>query len=131
MTRSVRKIAGTVADATLPKTPITIGETTYNLCFDLGALSEAETSINAELARAKSDDRVNVLNALPVQNLSNTRVMFAAALRVFHPEVKFFDALKMVTAPVLFDVALAVRKAWGEAMPEPEADPVDPPQPGE
>lgn len=125
-----RKIAGTVADPTLPKTPVTIGEKTYSLCFDFGALAEAETAINADLLRARSDYQVNLLNALPTQNLANTRILFAAALRTFHPEIDFDEACKMPDAPALFTVASAIRDAWVAAMPAPEQA-ADPTQPGE
>jgi hypothetical protein len=127
---STRKIAGTAADPTLPKTPVNIGGTTYDLCFDFGALAEAETAINAELDRAKSEERVNLLNALPTQNLANTRLLFAAGIRTFHPEISFRDALRMPTPAVLFDVAMAVRAAWIKSSP-PDGESSDPQQPGE
>jgi hypothetical protein len=107
-----RNIAGTIADATLPKTPIEIGGVTYQLCFDLGALAEAETAINAELSAAGRGDFVNLLYALPAQNLANTRIVFAAAVRTFHPELSFDAARKLVELPDLYAVALKVRQAW-------------------
>lgn len=124
-----REIAGTVNDPTLPKTPVTIAGKTYNLCFDLGALAEAETAINAELIRAGRTDRINLLYALPLQNLANTRKMFAAGLRTFHPEIAFDDVMRLLTPSVLYDVAKAVREAWKEANP-PEDKAADPPRPG-
>lgn len=125
----IRKIAGTVNDSTLPKTPIVLNGKTYELCFDLGALSEAETSINAELIKAGRTDLVNLLYALPIQNLANTRMLFAAGLRTFHPEIGFDEACKMVTPGALFEVATRVREAWQAANP-PEEAPKDPQQPG-
>lgn len=107
-----RKIAGTIADATLPKTPIEIGGVTYQLCFDLGALAEAETAINAELGAGGRSDFVNLLFALPAQNLANTRIVFAAAVRTFHPELSFDAARNLVQLPDLYAVALKVREAW-------------------
>jgi len=124
-----RKIANTVADSTLPKTPITIGGKTYNLCFDLGALSEAETLINAELIRANRSDLINLLFALPVQNLANTRKIFACGIRTFHPELSYEEALKLLTVDALYEAATAIRLAWTAANPEAK-DPSDPSRAG-
>ena len=115
-----RKIAGTVADATLPKTPVEIDGRTYQLCFTLGALSEAETSINAELARQGSEERVNLLLALPSGNLASTRIVFAAAVRTFHPELSFDEARDLLTFEDLYTVALKVRDAWNESRARPK-----------
>ncbi|HKD60546.1 MAG TPA: hypothetical protein VKB47_08800 [Terracidiphilus sp.] len=118
--KATRAIAGTRADATLPKTPVTVGGKTYDLCFDLGALSEAETAINAELAAAGRRDFVNLLYALPAGNLSSTRLIFAAAVRTFHPELTFDEATRLLELPDLFEVAVAVKAAWAAAVPEAE-----------
>lgn len=110
-----RKIAGTIADATLPKTEIEIRGKTYNLCFTLGALSEAETSINAELIREGRDDFINLLYALPAGNLSSTRTIFAAAVRTFHPELTFEQARDLPTLEDLYAIAVKVREAWNQS----------------
>ncbi|HEV2463546.1 MAG TPA: hypothetical protein VGT04_07065 [Acidobacteriaceae bacterium] len=121
-----REIANTKKDATLPRTPVMIGGKSYDLCFDLGALSEAET----ELRRQGHD--VNLLAALPTQNLANTRVIFAAAVRAFHPELGFEEAQKMLTIGDLYNVADAIFAAWSAAMPTPsEEKNGDPPQAAE
>lgn len=125
--RATRKIAGTAADPTLPKTPIVIGGKTYDLCFDLGALAEAETAINAELARAGSPERVNLLAALPVPNLVNTRLLFAAAVRKFHPEIPFRAAMEIPALEDLYNVSALVAESWSASMPAPAENP---PQPG-
>lgn len=125
-----RKIAGTIADATLPKTPVEIGGKTFNLCFDLGALAEAEQAINAELHRAgRRADFVNLLNALPVQNLTNTRIVFAAAVRTFHPEIGFDEAIELLEMPDLYNVAVAIREAWDASAPAPAKDAAENPTP--
>lgn len=121
-----RKIAGTASDPTLPKTPVEIGGKTYNLCFDLGALAEAETAINAELARAGRTDFVNLLFALPRLNLANVRTIFAAAVRKFHPKLSFDEACAMVDLNSAWDIATAVKGAWEAAQPAAEADPPAP-----
>jgi hypothetical protein len=122
-----RRIAGTVADPTLPKTPVEVGGKTYNLCFDLGALAEAETAINAELA--KTGRIVNLLAAFSVHTLATTRIMFAAAVRTFHPEFSFEQALALPKLTDMYRIGAAVVKAYTEAMVEPEE--ANPPQPGE
>lgn len=121
-----REIAGTAADAALPKTPVEVGGKKYNLCLDLGALSEAETAINSEAGYI----RVNLLFALPVLTLGNIRVVFAAALRVHHPEISFDEGQRLLGVDDLLTVATAMREAWNAAQPEAEKA-AHPPQPGE
>ena len=117
-----RNIAGTIADATLPKTPVEIGGKTYQLCFDLGALAEAETAINRELARAgRTSEFINLLYALPIQNLANVRNVFAAAVRVFHPELSFEQARDMLTLGDLLTVSIAIQDAWNASRIEEDA----------
>jgi hypothetical protein len=117
------KIAQTPADPTLPKTPVTIAGKTYNLCLDLGALAEAEAALIAQV------HNVNLLYALPNQNLSNTQVVFAAALRKFHPEITFEEAKRLLTIDALYTVALKLQEAWKAATPEVDTT-QSPPQPG-
>jgi hypothetical protein len=113
-----KKIAGTIADATLPKTPVEVNGKTYYLCFTVGALSEAETAINRELGLVGTDNEVNLLQALPKQNMANTRLVFAAAVRVFHPELSFDEAAELLEIPDLYPVAIAIREAWARARVE-------------
>ncbi|SRR5579883_642892 len=123
----VRKIAGTSADPTLPKTPVTVSGKTYNLCLDMGALAEAETAINQE---AGSLDAINLLSALPVLNLANLRIIFAAALRTFHPDISFEEGKKLIAYDDLVEVLVKVQEAWASSVPAPE-DREDPPHPSE
>jgi hypothetical protein len=118
-----RKIENTVADSTLPKTPVQIEGRTYNLCCDFGALSQAESAINAEFMRNNSPSRVNLLVAMADENLGNTRVLFAAALRAFHPEIDFETGCALIHPGNVFEVAVALRQAWKAAMPEAKANP--------
>jgi hypothetical protein len=121
-----RTVAGTKADAMLPRTPIEIRGKMYDLCFDFGAIAEAETAINGELLRAGREDRVNLLIALCEQNLANTRALFAGCIRTFHPEIGFDQAVAMVGPDNVFAIAMAMRDAWSRSIPEPEK-PADPP----
>lgn len=109
-----RKIADTPIDPTLPNTPIEIDGKKLDLCFDLGALAEAED----HFLREGKD--VNILTALPRLNLSNVRVLFAASLRKFHPEYTFDAAVKLVTLANLYLITNLIQQAWQDAMPEAE-----------
>lgn len=115
-----RQIAGSIADATLPRTPVMIGGKEYFLCFDLGALAEAETAINVEFARAKLPERVNLLVSLSELNLKNVRVLFAAAVRTFQPDLGFEEAQELLALGDVFRVVAALEASWSAAVPEPE-----------
>ena len=105
-------IAGTVADTTLPKTPIELNGVTYHLCFTLGALAQAETALNAEFARAGLEREVNLLVALPAGNLAGTLITFAAALRTFHPEITYEAACELLSFDDVYKAGMAVAAAW-------------------
>lgn len=107
-----REIAGTILDPTLPKTPVVVGGKKYDLCFDLGALAEAETSMNAELERAGSSMRINLLNEIGTLNFSSTLKLFAASLRVFHPDIPYIEALMLPTHADIFVIAEAAVNTW-------------------
>ena len=117
-------------DPTLPSTTITLDGKEYRLCFDLGALAEAETAINREIFASKTGaPPVNLMVAFPLQNLASTRIMFAAAVRRFHPAMTFAEALGLLTPLNVLVVAAAVREAWEASLPAKED--VDPTQAGE
>jgi hypothetical protein len=110
-------------DPTYPKVPISIGGKKYFLCFDLEALAQAEAALVAEGHR-----EVNLLVAFPNQNLSNTRMIFAAALRVHQPKIPFEKAKRLLGMADTYSVAVMIQKAWQESLAEPEPD-ADPEQP--
>jgi hypothetical protein len=113
----MKKIAHTPADPTLQKIPFEIAGTTYSLCFDYGALAEAEAALNLE------GHNVNLLMALPIPTLSTIRPLFAAALRTFHSEVSFEDATAMVTLANATLIGNLVVNAWISSRAEPEPVP--------
>jgi hypothetical protein len=121
-----RQIAGTVSDTTLPRVPIKLRGREYNLCFDLGALAEAESVINAELVKAKSPDRVNLLVSLSTLDLRNVRILFAAAVRTFHPELGFDEARDLLALGDIFRIVAAIESAWSASVAEPEPRPSEP-----
>lgn len=103
-------------DPTLPKTPIIINDETYNLCFDFGALALAEAALNEQ------GHTVNLLAALPQLNLANTRIIFAAALHAFHPDIAFEQAVGMVNFGNVYLIAGAIADAWEASLPAPKQD---------
>jgi hypothetical protein len=110
-----RKIANTVADQALAKTPIEIDGRTFNLCFDLGALAEAEMHFNQQ------GHDVNLLRALPQLNLSNVRIVFPCAAHKFQPSLGFKEGQSLITLQNVYSVAAAIAGAWKAAVPEAEA----------
>lgn len=111
-----RKIANTVADPTLPKTPIEIDGRTFNLCFDLGALAEAEMYFNQQ------GHDINLLRALPELNLSNTRIIFPCAAHKFQPSLGFIEGQSLITLKNVYAVATAIASAWQDGVPVPETE---------
>lgn len=109
---SKRAISNTTADPTLAVTPVVIGDKEYKLCFDYGALAEAEAHYNAQ------GHNVNLLFSLPKFSLESVRINFACSVRKFHPELSFEDACKLVTIKSMTAIANAVATAWYAEMPE-------------
>lgn len=113
-----RKVANTEADPTFATTEIEIMGKKYTMCFDMGALAEAEMYFR----RAGED--VNLLGAFPQPGLQSVLVMFPCAIHKFHPEIGFKEAQAIVSKSMkgIYAVATAIWMAWNEAMPEPEPD---------
>lgn len=105
-----------IVDATLPKTPITIGGKTYEMCLDLGALSKAEQELVAE------GNDVKLLLCLPPITLQSLRILFAASLRQFQPDLPYKDALQLLNLGNVQDAYSVVVKAWNAAMAEPSGE---------
>jgi hypothetical protein len=79
------------------------------MCFDYGALCEAEAALIS-----KYPD-VNLLTLLPVLTGQKSRVLFAMSLQRFQPEIPFDEALRLVNFKTQTKVANAVYEAWTEA----------------
>jgi hypothetical protein len=115
---TARKVAGTPADPTIKPVDIIIGGKPYALCFDLDSLAEGERAMNREGVEC------NLLAALPnLTNLSNVRIIFACAIRRFHPEMSFQKAVALVKLDNVYVIANKIAEAWQAAMPEPEPVP--------
>lgn len=125
--KQVKPEPRTIIDSTLPRTPIKIGTKTYDLCLDLGALSEAET----ELVR-KGYDEVNILVSHPPVNLTTTRIIFGAALRRFHPEISYEDAVALLDERYIHHAYVTIVQAWDDAVKKSQEaeDKKNPTQPG-
>jgi hypothetical protein len=52
-------------------------------------------------------------------------VIFGAALRAFHPEITFEQAMALITLQNVYLIANAVSEAWTAALPEPEPVPTE------
>lgn len=113
-----RKSASVAAvdDPTVETTEIVIGGKTYKMCFDFDSLVRAERELNA------SGNQISLLSALPGRDLESIRIMFAASIRRFHPEVTYAEAVGLVNLPSAFHIALAIGEAWKKAMPEPSEE---------
>jgi hypothetical protein len=95
------------------------------MCFDLGALAQAEHELNAPGPGRPYGYDVNLLFALPSfgrLTLYNTRILFAASLRKFQPEIAWEDALALLTDAYLPTAATAIVAAYNLGAPEPEKD---------
>lgn len=98
-------------DPTLPCMEIELGTQTYKLSLDHAALWLAEE----ELVDRYPD--VNLIYTLPPMTIAIARVLFAASLGRFHPEIEYEQALGMVSFASAPLIAAAVRAAWWRAMP--------------
>lgn len=108
-----------VVDPTLAATIITIKGVDYRMCFDLGALAEGEHQINSGL---EYKYRIDILDALPSLNGFNTRVLFACALRHFHPEIGFEEARALPNLTALYAAREALNLLWIDSIAEPKKD---------
>lgn len=103
-----------VDDPMLLTSTVDIKGKTYTLCFDTRALMKAEHDL-----REQGHD-VNLQRSLPVLTLENTVIVFAAAVRRFHPEITFEAAIDLVTMRYFMAVGNAVLEAWNKCLAEPE-----------
>lgn len=109
-----RVIENTIADPTLATTTIKIKGKEYTLCFDMGALAEAELHFR------RAGDPINLLNAFPEISLSSVLIIFPCAVRKFHPDLTFKQAREIIgsSLPAIYAVAPFIMQAWKDAMPD-------------
>lgn len=115
------------ADPTLRVAEVTVKGRKLTLCFDLRELARAE----AELKRAGHAE-VDLFRSLPVDTVESVFIVFACAVRRFHPEIGFDEAVSMLNFSDIYNVRQEVVNAWAASMPDPEpektADPTNPGQ---
>lgn len=104
-------------DPTLPFTPVEIDGETYKLCYDFGAIG----TIEGELEAAGHPD-VNLLVMGWQINARTLPVLLAAGLRVYHPEISFDDAKKLVNWRNAMALTVAIRKAQGQFSGDADSD---------
>lgn len=116
-----KKTPTTTPDPTLPFTPITIDGKEYKMVFQHAALALAEDKLLAK------GYEVNLLISYLRRTFSSMRVLFAASLVAYHPEVDFNEAQNWVTHDNILEIIQAVDAAWKKSMPEPvKSDPTQP-----
>jgi hypothetical protein len=93
--------------AELPFYPVELDGKTYKLCFDMRELAKAEQELRRE------GHRVNMLLALNVGSLDLDAVetLFAATVRTYHPELKYDDAVALVTLRSVYQIATLILEA--------------------
>ena len=91
----------------LPFYPIDLDGKSYKLCFDLRELAKAEQELRRE------GHGVDLLLALNVGalNLDAVETLFAATVRTFHPELKYDDAVALVTLSSVYHIATVILEA--------------------
>lgn len=103
-------------DPTLEVHELTLGTTTYKMCFDMEALADAE----AALAASGVPD-VNLLQALNLGtlNLRGLRALFAASLRKYQPTLSPKVAVALVTTKNVYTIWDALITTWRLSVGEP------------
>jgi hypothetical protein len=116
MKRKLTAVAKIQVDPTIESSEIVIDGKVYRMCFDLGALAEAEDRL---IARGWN---INILDAFPRLNLSSVRTMFAVSLHKFHPEIAYEDALALLTLPYVYKAGVAIKDAWEKSLSKQDKD---------
>lgn len=107
-----RKIANTTADPTIEFAALEIDGETYRLCYDFGAIAEAEKLTGCNLLQGIAYILVNGATA------SQFRGLFYAALRKAHPKMTIAEADRLVRIDTMADIRTAIETAYTLSMPE-------------
>ncbi len=103
---------GDNADKTLPTDVIEVAGKKYTICMDIGTLIDAEEELNA------AGHNVSLLLSLPPLSASKTRRIFAIALRKFHPEITFEEAMGILDLPALYKTSDIFSDLWLRSTPQ-------------
>ena len=112
------------ADPTLPFTPIALRGEDYKMCFDFGAIGQAEQELR------KQGCGVYLIFAPWSSDILVVTALFAASLAVYHPEIDFEAAKALVGWDTAIDVMNGINAARAQFMPEEEKKPNPPQAPG-
>lgn len=105
----------------LPFTTIEIDGVIYKMCFQHRALARAEDAL------LKKGHDVNMLVPMLRRTYSTTRVLFAASLYTYHPDLDFEAAQDLCRPDNVLEIMQACDAEWKQAMPE--TKPSDPHEP--
>jgi hypothetical protein len=103
-------------DPSLPFTGITINGKVYKMVFKHSSLAIAEDKL---LARGYE---VNLLVSYLRRTFSSVRVLFAASLLAYHPDLDFNEAQDLVDDENILEIVQAIDKAWHKSSAEADAD---------
>jgi hypothetical protein len=106
------------ADPAIEYTEVELDGNKYRMCMDYDSLAEAEEHFQA------AGKNISLLMALPNMNLKNIRIVFAAAIHRYHPELSFEEAMRIVTLPNSLTIAYKISEAWRKALPDAEPRPL-------
>jgi hypothetical protein len=106
----------------MPFSEIEIGGKNYKMCFGYDALADAETKLLAQ------GHDVNINFCLPRLTFANTRILFAASLLHYQPDIDFKASLALVTRDNNITIVNRIIEAWNLNTPEVEESAGDPPQ---
>ena len=101
-------------DPTLETSKVTVQGREFTLCFDMLTLAKIERELRAQ------GHNVLLLNSLPSQTTEDLLVTFAAAIRRFHPEISFVEALSLPRLADVYAISLAIADAWKKSLPAPD-----------
>ena len=104
-----------VSNPTVPFTEVDVNGKTFKMCFDYGAIALAEAKFRSEGHR----ETYLLIAAPEPEVVQNLKFLFACSLQPHHPEIGYEEACALVTPRTQQSIYLAFKKAWEEAMPEP------------
>ena len=90
------------------------------MVFQHAALAVAEDKL---LAKGYN---VNLLVSYLRRTLSSVRVLFAASLVAYHPDLDFDEAQNLVDHDNIVEILQAIDNAWKKNLPDPSPDPPQP-----
>lgn len=105
-------------DPTLPDVKLTLGDTTYNLCFTFAALRLAEVELK------KMGEPVNIFHAFDFDNMDAGKMvsLLYAAVVTDKPEIQLESIPKLITLRDVAKIKQALFDAFTLSIVEPDKD---------